>query len=56
MSSTIGKDSLMCRVKARVVRGSIGSERVAYIKTVKGYQPEVVVSASFSAMKSMKRA
>ena len=36
----------MCRIKARVCRGAIAAERVAYIKTVSGVIAEVVVAAS----------
>ena len=36
----------MCRVKARIVRGSIGSERIAYIRTARGVSAEVVLSAA----------
>jgi len=36
----------MSRVKARVVRGAIGSERVAYITTAEGVRAEVLLSAA----------
>ena len=36
----------MCRVKARIVRGTVRSERVAYIKTAEGISAEVLLSAA----------
>ena len=36
----------MSRVKAKIVRGAIGSERIAYIKTAEGVRAEVVLSAA----------
>jgi len=36
----------MNRVKARILRGSTRSERIAYIKTIEGVQTEVVLSAA----------
>jgi len=34
----------MSRVKAKIVRGAIGSERIAYIKTAAGISAEVLIS------------
>lgn len=34
----------MSRVKAKIVRGAIGSERIAYIKTAAGISTEVLIS------------
>jgi hypothetical protein len=36
----------MNRIKAKIVRGSIGSERIAYITTAEGVRAEVVLSAA----------
>jgi hypothetical protein len=36
----------MCRVKARIVRGAIRSERIAYITTSGGTSAEVILSAA----------
>jgi hypothetical protein len=36
----------MSRVKAKIVRGAIGSERIAYITTAEGVCAEVVLSAA----------
>ena len=36
----------MCKVKAKVLRGSIKSERVAYITTAEGIQTEVLLNAA----------
>jgi hypothetical protein len=36
----------MSRVKAKVLRGSVKSERVAYITTAEGIQAEVLLSAT----------
>ena len=36
----------MSRVKARIVRGVIGSERIAYITTAGGVRAEVLLSAT----------
>jgi hypothetical protein len=36
----------MSRVKAKIVRGAIGSERIAYITTAEGICAEVVLSAA----------
>ena len=36
----------MCRVKAKIKRGAIKSERVAYIKTAGGVSAEVILSAA----------
>jgi H+/gluconate symporter-like permease len=36
----------MSRVKAKIVRGAIGSERVAYITTAGGVSAEVILSAT----------
>ena len=36
----------MNRVKARILRGSTRSERIAYIKTAEGIQAEVILSAA----------
>ena len=36
----------MSRVKAKIVRGAIGSERIAYITTAGGIRAEVLLSAA----------
>ena len=36
----------MSRVKAKILKGSIGSERVAYITTAGGVHAEVLLSAA----------
>ena len=36
----------MNRIKAKVLRGSIKSERIAYIKTAEGVRAEVLLSAA----------
>ena len=36
----------MSRVKAKIVRGDIGSERIAYITTAGGNRAEVLLSAA----------
>ena len=36
----------MSRVKARIVRGANGSERIAYITTAEGVRAEVLLSAT----------
>lgn len=36
----------MCRVKAKVIKGSSRSERIAYITTAEGVQAEVLLSAA----------
>jgi hypothetical protein len=40
------KGDLMNKVKARIVRGSTRSERVAYITTADGVRAEVLLSAA----------
>jgi hypothetical protein len=36
----------MCRVKAKIVRGVISSERIAYITTAEGTRAEVLLNAA----------
>ena len=36
----------MCRVKAKIKKGAIQSERIAYIKTAEGEHAEVLLSAA----------
>jgi hypothetical protein len=36
----------MNKVKARIVRGATGSERIAYIRTAEGLRAEVLLSAA----------
>jgi hypothetical protein len=36
----------MSKVKAKIVRGAIGSERIAYITTAEGIRTEVLLNAA----------
>ena len=36
----------MCRVKAKIMKGIVKSERVAYIKTAEGSRAEIVLNSA----------
>jgi hypothetical protein len=43
----------MCRVKAKIEKGAIPSERIAYITTANGHSAEVILDASQAHHKSV---